>query len=153
MAGVSITIDIDDREVQAQLARLLQFGGARMREFFLDAGPELVRTTRERGERQVSPDGVPWVPLSEDYAAWKAKKRPGMPILKFDFHMLGDMLSYQARESELLWGTNALWGATHQLGDESRGIPERPWLGLSPDDSSTLIDMLNEHAEDALAGR
>lgn len=151
MAGTQITIEVDDREAQKLLRRLERFGDDRMLEFYRDAGPALVRSTRERAEREEAPDGSPWEPLSEDYAEWKAEKRPGVPILKFDFHMLGDMLSYQASPTELLWGTNAIWGATHQFGRDV--IPAREWLGFSEDDSEELLDILEEHLDDAINDR
>jgi hypothetical protein len=31
-------------------------------------------------DAQVDPDGVPWPPLSEDYAEWKASAAPGEPM-------------------------------------------------------------------------
>jgi phage virion morphogenesis protein len=153
MAGTTATIEIDDKEARELLGRLARFGSDRLLEFYRDVGPDMVRRTRERAEREEAPDGSAWAPLSPAYAAYKARKRPGVPILKFDFHMLGDMFSYQARPDELLWGTNAVWGATHQFGDRERGIPKREFLGLSDDDAKVLIEILSEHLEDAAAGR
>jgi phage virion morphogenesis protein len=147
MAGVTVTIEIDDYAAQALLTRLQRFGDDRLLDFYRDVGPQMVRSTRERGKAQVTPTGRAWEPLSPAYAKYKAKKRPGVPILEFDFHMLGDMLSYQASEAELLWGTNAAWGATHQFGRD--GIPAREWLGLSADDRNYLLEALAEHLEAA----
>jgi phage gpG-like protein len=40
-----------------------------------------------------------------------------VPILKFDFHMLGDMASWQTDGNDaVLVGTNAPYGAIHQFG-------------------------------------
>lgn len=150
MAGVTVTIEIDDYAAQALLTRLQRFGDDRLLDFYRDVGPQMVRSTRERGKQQVTPGGQPWTPLSEDYAEWKREKRPNVPILQFDFHMLGDMLSYQASPDELLWGTNAKWGATHQFG--RGGIPEREWLGVSADDRDYLLEALTEHLEAAANG-
>lgn len=79
-------------------------------------GEYLLRSTRERAAREEEPSGKKWRPLAPAYARWKAKKRPGVPILKFDFHMLGDQLSYQVDGEGLLLGTNAPYGAIHQFG-------------------------------------
>lgn len=81
-----------------------------------DIGEYLLRSTRDRAARQVSPDGVPWAPLSPSYRRQKERKRPGVPMLRFDFHMLGDQLSHQVVGDTLLVGTNAQYGAVHQFG-------------------------------------
>lgn len=83
-------------------------------------GEYLLRSTRERGAREVDPDGNKWRALSPAYARWKAKKRPGVPILKFDFHMLGDQFAWQLDGDDLLVGTNAPYGARHQFGGTSQ---------------------------------
>lgn len=78
-----------------------------------------LRSTRDRGAKQIDPDGNKWRALSPAYKRWKDKKRPGVPILKFDFHMLGDQLSYQVDPNGVLIGTNAPYGARHQFGGTS----------------------------------
>lgn len=79
-------------------------------------GEYLQRSTRERAAREEGPDGAKWRPLSPNYAKWKAKKRPGVPLLKFDFHMLGDQFAWQVDTDGLLLGTNAPYGAITQFG-------------------------------------
>jgi phage virion morphogenesis protein len=81
-----------------------------------DIGEYLLRSTRDRAARQVSPDGAPWAPLSPGYRRQKERKRPGVPMLRFDFHMLGDQLAHQVVGDTLLVGTNAPYGAVHQFG-------------------------------------
>ncbi|HCT25284.1 MAG TPA: phage virion morphogenesis protein [Stenotrophomonas sp.] len=81
-----------------------------------DIGEYLLRSTRDRAARQVSPDGAPWAPLSPSYRRYKERKRPGVPMLRFDFHMLGDQLAHQVVGDTLLVGTNAPYGAIHQFG-------------------------------------
>lgn len=87
-----------------------------------DIGEYLVRSTRERAEREVSPDGTAWAALSPRYKKFKDKK--GVPKLKFDFHMLGDQFTHQVAGDELFVGTNAKYGAIHQFGGEIK-IPAR----------------------------
>jgi phage virion morphogenesis protein len=153
MAGNTAYIEVDDKQVRAALDRIIAFGTAAILEFYRDVGEEMLIRTRARAAREEDPQGIPWVPLSPRYKRYKDRKRPGVPKLKFDSHMLSDMLSYQATAAELLWGTNAEWGATHQFGDPDRGIPARPWLGLSGDDASAIVDIALEHLQDAVAGR
>lgn len=89
-----------------------------------DIGEYLVQATRDRAQREVSPDGTPWAALSPRYKKFKDRKRPGVPKLKFDFHMLGDQFTHQVAGDELLVGTNAKYGAIHQFGGDVN-IPAR----------------------------
>lgn len=119
MAGARIEIDVDD----AAVTSVLQQAGARltpsgMHTLLSDIGEYLVRSTRERAEAELSPDGVTWQALSPAYAHWKERKRPGAKILHFDFHMLGDQLSAQVEDDVLRVGTNAPYGAIHQFGGD-----------------------------------
>lgn len=118
-----------------------------------DIGEYLLRSTRERQEQEISPTGEPWVPLSPKYAKWKARKRPGVKMLKFDWHMMGDQFAYQVQDDELFVGTNAIYGRIHQFGGESKSpetgetiyVPPRPWLGLSTEDRAEVIAIAHDH--------
>lgn len=158
MAGAKVTITVDDREVQALFARLTAFGRNPMHEVGHALGETVLRSTRERAARQVDPSGIPWRPLSEEYAKHKARKRPGVPILKFDFHMLGDQLDYQVHDDFVELGTNAVYGAIHQFGGKTgRGhkatMPSRPFLGVSDEDRERFGEILRDALDDALDGR
>lgn len=122
MAGARIEITKDT--ARPALRRLIaQLQGEGRATMLADMGEYLLRSTRERAAKQVDPSGTPWQPLSPKYKRWKDKKRPGVPILKFDFHMLGDQLSYQVQEDALLVGTNAPYGAAHQFGQTVHVAP------------------------------
>lgn len=157
MAGAFLSIDVDERKVVDALSRLAAFDGEAMPLALEQIGEYLLRSTRDRAELQIDPEGDPWAPLSPRYAKWKEKKRPGVPILKFDFHMLGDQLSWQIVGDELFVGTNAVYGATHQFGrevtlpDGTRAfIPARPYLGLSDEDAEEVTAILVDHLERAI---
>lgn len=118
MAGARVEISKDTATpaLKRLIARLQGDG----RDLMLGhMGEYLMRSTRDRAAQEIDPDGRKWAALSPGYARWKAKKRPGVPILKFDFHMLGDQLSYQVDPDGLLLGTNAPYGARHQFGGDS----------------------------------
>lgn len=128
MAGARIEIEVDDAAVMAVLGRAqARLEPAGVETLLDDIGEYLLRSTRERAALEVDPDGRPWRPLEKEYARWKAKQRPGAPILVFDFHMLGDQLSHQVDGDTLYVGTNAKYGAVHQFA----GDPPRAWLGIS----------------------
>lgn len=157
MAGVRATITVDDAGARDVLVRIGEFGASPPRELFQEIGEAMHASWRDRAAEQVGPDGVAWVPLSEEYAAYKEKKRPGVTMLKFDLHMIGDQFAYQVGDAFVDLGTNAPYGAVQQLGgtpDMAPGpaaIPARPYLGLSEEDVKTVeeivADYLNEVAD------
>ncbi|HEL5341099.1 TPA: phage virion morphogenesis protein [Stenotrophomonas maltophilia] len=96
---------------------LRQLEGEARQLILKDWGEYLLRSTRERAAKERDPTGRRWRALEPSYKRWKQKKRPGVPILKFDFHMLGDMASWQTDGNDaVLVGTNAPYGAIHQFG-------------------------------------
>jgi phage virion morphogenesis protein len=142
MAGARIEVNINVDTAAAALdyvsAKLSPEG---QKLLLSDIGEYVLRSTRDRAVDQVDPDGHRWRALEPSYARWKAKKRPGVPILKFDNHMLGDQLSWQLDgDSAVLVGTNAVYGAVHQLGPHPR-----PWLGISADDSDEIVALTRDH--------
>lgn len=156
MAGARVELSIDLGEAQNALQRAVQSLGDDGQALLLaDIGEHLLRSTRDRAALQVDPDGHRWRALEPSYARWKKKKRPGVPILKFDNHMLGDQLSAQLEGHDtLLVGTNAVYGAIHQFGGQTpRGnIPSRPWLGISTDDEAEIVQLTLDHLQAALDG-
>jgi phage virion morphogenesis protein len=126
MAGARIELDANTRSASAALAAAARQLGPEGRTLLLqDIGEYLMISTRARAERQVSPSGQAWAALSPRYAAAKSKKRPGVPLLRFDNHMIGDQLANQVEGDTLLVGTNAPYGAIQQFGGNIE-IPERP---------------------------
>ncbi|AGG89920.1 phage virion morphogenesis protein [Rhodanobacter denitrificans] len=156
MAGARIELQLDVGEASAALndaAAKLSPEGSRL--LLSDIGEYLLRSTRDRGDHEVDPDGRRWRALEPSYRRWKAKKRPGVPILKFDHHMLGDQLSWQLDgDTAVLVGTNAIYGAVHQFGsrDPNRGIPARPWLGISATDADEIVALTRDHLLAAFSG-
>ena len=64
MAGVTLTVEIDDAEVRTALNRLLA-AGTDMTPLMRDIGEHLLNTTRERFHSEKAPDGTPWTPLTD----------------------------------------------------------------------------------------
>jgi phage virion morphogenesis protein len=125
MAGARIEFTADNKRTSEALAKAVDvLGGDGLALLLEDIGEYLLRSTRDRADAQVSPDGTPWAALSPPYARRKQRKRPGVPLLKFDNHMLGDQLAHQVDGTTLLVGTNAPYGAIHQFGGDVH-IPAR----------------------------
>lgn len=128
-----------------------------MEPLFLDLGESLLLSTRERAATQRDPEGQPWVPLDPKYRAIKAHRRPGAPMLVWDFHMLGDRLSYQADAQSVAIGTSADQGAIQQWGGRTGRkhaaiLPARPYLGLSAQDRGTVLRKANRFIDLRLKG-
>lgn len=146
MTGV--TIKVDDREVRSALERLARAGGDQ-RSALAEIGESLLISHRDRFDRQQDPEGKPWAPLSEKYRARKRRNKD--KILVLDSY-LKDLLRYQteAGGTQLRFGTDRIYGATHQFGDSKRNIPARPFLGLSEGDRRMVVDVLNKYLARAL---
>lgn len=142
MAGARIEVQVDTSDAAAGLDALsAQLSPAGQKLLLSDIGEYMLRSTRDRGVDQVDPDGHRWRALEPSYARWKARKRPGVPILKFDNHMLGDQLSWQLDgEAAVLVGTTAIYGAVHQLGPHPRR-----WLGVSAADEEEIVALTRDH--------
>ena len=131
MTGARIELQLDTGAASVALAGLAQQLDADGRQQLLgQIGEFALRSTRDRAALQIAPDGTPWSPLSPRYARRKERLRPGLPMLMFDNHMLGDQLAWQLDGTDaVLMGTSAPYGARQQRG--GGGIPARVWLGLS----------------------
>lgn len=144
MAGINIQFDsgkaLDAIHAAAQAVE-------HPSELFHGIGEYLLIAHRERWDRQQSPDGTPWSPLSPRYMRRKAKLRPGRPLLVFD-NILRGTLRYQADDAGVAFGTDRPYGARQQFG--GGGIPARPWLGLSADDENEIVAMTQDYLRAAI---
>jgi len=141
MAGAKIRLEYDATTAEAAL----DYVGGKLdgegRQLLLShIGEYMLGATRDRGARQVDPSGQRWRALEPSYARWKRKKRPGVPILKFDNHMLGDQLAWQLVDDTAVdIGTNAIYGARQQF------VGKRVWLGTSTDDDNEIVSIARDH--------
>ncbi|MDX1464115.1 MAG: phage virion morphogenesis protein [Halomonas sp.] len=155
MAGARIQLDLEARTVLAAIGELID----RMedpRPAFREIGEYLDLAHRDRWDAQRSPDGTPWAPLSPVTRARKKKNADRVLVLE---GYLRDTLRYQESATELLFGTDRVYGAVHQFGARqgafgttARGgpipwgdIPARPWLGLASEDEQPVLEILERH--------
>ena len=92
------------------------------------------QTRRRLSEEKTDPEGQPWEPLSERYAAWKEKHSSG-GILELEGDLIGS-ITHKPSHDAVQIGSNVLYSTAHQLGTED--IPERPYLGLSDDNADEV---------------
>lgn len=155
MAGV--TIKLNDEEIRRKLGEL-QGRAADITPALRDMGEALLNSTRERFNEMRGPEGHPWKPLSEAYRERKAKNAD--KILTLHGYLRGT-LNYRIEDagttlavgSPLVYAGTMQFGAKKgQFGSMSGGrsipwgnIPARPFLGISSDDKSEMLDILKKH--------
>lgn len=120
-------------ELSEDLTRRLEDLRKRLRTGFpdlLDAlGAEVAsRTQRRIREEKAGPDGEPWPDWSPRYAATRSG---GQSLLMSEGDLDDSIQHFLSGPETVVIGSPLAYAATHQFGDESRGIPARPFLGHS----------------------
>lgn len=143
MAGVNLVLNTGDlvdigRRLNAW-AGALRFGDA-----LESIGAEVESQTRRRLEdKEGAPDGTPWAPWSERYAATRVENQSmlessGALIDSIQWDVIGD---------DVQVGTDRIYGAVHQFGFAKRKIPARPYLGLSTDNEQEVLDVMTDYLQ------
>lgn len=113
---MTITLEIDDKEVRAVLARLAK-RATNARPALLEIGEALRESTLRRFAASAAPDGGRWAPnRPSTLARWKGGAKRGA-------------FGVSRRGGPLPWGD----------------IPARPFLGLSADDRKTIEEIVRAH--------
>jgi len=170
MAGISLSVDINDEAVTQALKRMRR-SMADPAPALKEIGEHLQVSVDERFRTETDPEGRPWEPLSPFTRANKKNDKilteRGGPGLRGSIH-------YRVSDGVLEQGTNKIYGAIHQLGGTIRAkggslaigdpdgafalvkqvtIPARPYLGLSDSDREAVREILERHAMPREAGR
>ena len=141
MTGVTLKMNFDDRVLRQALAKL-QGNAETLRPALHEIGEYLLEATEDRFVAQVDPAGRPWAPLSPRYKTQKRRRQD--LILVLDGYLKGT-LAKRVSAARLEIGSNRIYAATHQLGDEGRNIPARPFLGLASADKAEILNILEDH--------
>lgn len=114
---------------------------------------EAIGSTHEKQVRRriqdekTDPHGEVWPEWSEEYAE---TRHEGHSLLQNEGHML-DSINYLVEPGGVRIGSNMIYAASHQYGDQKRGIPRREFIGLSDKNRAELLsDVLNSAIEDML---
>ncbi|ELR65856.1 phage virion morphogenesis protein [Photobacterium marinum] len=152
MAGARYTVTFEGQvQIQKQINQLIQ-KGTNLQPAFQDIGEMLLISHSDRWEKQISPDGTPWAPLSEGY---KQRKKKNQDIILVLNHHLGRELNYLAQPQLFEFGTNYEYGAIHHFGGSTEmrppnvAVPARPWLGVSNDDLEEIYQILGDFLQQA----
>lgn len=150
MPSDTLYLDFDNRDALAAIDRAIAALDDPAR-VLGNIGESLRTNIQDRFATEAGPDGTPWPALSPRYARRKARKHPGKGMLIAD-SVLHDTIVWQVHGSTLEVGTNTPYGRTHQLGDDDRNIPARPWLGTSPSDDEEILGIAHDYLADAFSG-
>ncbi len=171
----AIRVYIDDAEVidrLEQIAGRLSYAG--LATLFQEIGEDLVESTKQRFTTSTGPDGERWAPLAEgSVLAMVARLRGAVgktgrltkkgaaavqarrPLV--DTGVLRDTIHHQLIPGGVEIGTNRFAGewdggaAVHQFGSEDGDIPARPFIGFSPDDKQTVLDITDRYLRKTIA--
>ena len=143
MTGVTLKINLDTAELGQALERL-QRQAKNLRPALTEIGEYLLESSEDRFADQVDPQGRPWAALSPGYKKRKRKHRDLMLVL--DGYLKGT-LAVRVSAERVEIGSNRVYAATHQLGDEGRNIPARPFLGLSVRDTAEMLAIMEDHLQ------
>lgn len=159
MAGAMLDVTLDQTKVGNTLEELAQCLGD-LTTPLNDIAEYLHQSTDERFSNKVAPDGSPWAPL---LAVTLAKKK-GTGILR-EKGTLQDTLRKQVTSTELAFGTDRPYGAVHQFGQKkgasgsAKGrpipwgdIPARPYLGLSAEDETEVLHIIQDYLSGPVTG-
>lgn len=139
----------DDREARELLKRALE-KGTRLRPLMLEIGYEMVRSTLDRMEREIDPDGNPWVELKPETLARKRTDK----MLRERGYLRGGIAVAEAGNTFVELAADREYAAIQQHGgtpDMAPGpaaIPAREYMGLSKEDAEQIQTMVLEFLRD-----
>lgn len=147
-------IEIDDSAFRAALDRLAA-GMDDMTDPMNEIGELLVVTTKRRFGQGLSPDGVPWAANSPVTLARKTDPRP----LFGASGQLNQQIFHEAGPREVEVGSNRVQAAMMQFGGTRDtfahlwgDIPARPFIGISEEDGTAILDIVTGWLGDLATG-
>lgn len=142
MAGVVVETDVSvaaralGRLNETQLAQIMYEVGALIED----------QTKLRIADDKTSPEGSPWEPWSQGYAASRSTRHS----LLVGAGDLRDSIQNYSAGHEAIVGSPLIYAAPHQFGSPTQGIPARPFLGLSADNRTAIEDLVVGRIEDLL---
>lgn len=147
MAGAAV--QFDDAALRRLGQRLAALGRAPTRDMFEDLAAEGEAQTRFRiANEKRAPDGTPWPDWSEQYAE---TRHSGHSLLQGEGDLLDSMGAFVYLDGTgAEWGSDLIYAATHQFGDSERNIPQREYLGITPENEADLERIMDSWMEEQM---
>ena len=158
-------VEINDDQVNTAMTRL-SYNLSDNSELMQELGEILVASAQDRMTEGVQPDGQPFAPRSQTTIdRYHALQRSyGKPLTQSGDLRLG--LFYQHGTDHVEYGSNAIQAAVMQFGARkgafgtgARGqsipwgdIPARPYIGLSEDDRTAIVEVTEEWLQNTVQG-
>lgn len=140
----------DLRQVERLKKALQKVSAQSFRPMMESLAQEVEVQTRARFDYGEGPEG-PWEDWSEKYAERMAGQRTKILVKRGSSGLMGSIHG-ERRGNSVLIGSHMPHAATHQYGDAARGIPARPYLGITPEDESDLVDIVNDFIDGLFPG-
>lgn len=136
MASAGVAFEIDDRDFKELIARVGEAIND-MGEIMEGFADYMVLQTKDRFEREETPDGSGWEPLSPITLALKSKKTNLNKILQQNGHLI--LVHPESDNTSSGIYSDRVYSAIHQYGGQagpnrSVTIPKREYLGFNDDD-------------------
>jgi len=145
------TIELNDEEIRRALNNLLATAG-NLNPVLSEIGEHLVESTKRRFGALTGPDGGHWEDNSPVTVERKGRNQP-----LTEHGSLGEQIHAQLLgNNTLAVGSSMEYAAMQQFGGSRSefpnlwgDIPARPFLGISGDDKTQILDIIAAHLRDA----
>lgn len=149
-AGVELTVTLDGRAM-AEIEHVFAWLGSEgMTRIASAVGTLVERQSKDRiVDEKAAPDGTPWAPWSDRYAATRnTDNRRANSLLIDGENLLGSIQDYTTGTTARV-GSRTPYSAIQQFG--GRGIPARPYLGLSAANRREIEELVIDVAGEYLS--
>jgi len=146
MAAASVSFDLREiDEVRKMLARAALDTNDRQR-LLGKIGEQAVSQTQERFSTKKDPEGNTWKALADKTKArYSRMGKDTESILNFEGYLqLTVINNVEDGGWSVLVGSVMEYAAVHQFGFEEKGIPKRPYLGISTDNAKNITALVSE---------
>jgi phage virion morphogenesis protein len=146
VAGVNLSAQLTGVSELVDTLNQLMTKTRNLQPALAQVGEYLLESHQARFQLEVAPDGTPWAPLAPETLV----RKKGEDRILQEQGTLRDTLSYDASTTELIFGSNLEYAATHQFGRENEGIEARPFIGIVDgpwQDNVEILSILREYLE------
>ena len=148
MAGTHIQVDL--KGLKRLQARIEKLGKPDRAKLLRGMGAEVESQTRRRlSEEKTDADGAPWKDWTPGYAK---SRHSGHSLLEGEGDLI-DSINSQVHGDTVEIGSNLVYAAIHQFGGAEAGmpfIPARPYLGLSSENMTDVLGVVEDFLDDHL---